>query len=214
MAAAPCRRIACRRPLYNTRGERGSRGKSKVSPVLHVHGFHQVHSTFPPVGRAHCAMPILRAKNVGQVGLVGLVGRLAHGAVSAMCFCIFIAHGCVVCWLAWHIACHGVAQRRRAHSRYRGQNFPVQTLTRGRKGVTGEKRFPPCSMCMAFTKEQSAFPLAGKALCAMPILRAENGNTGNTGNAIFLRSFRGGHVLRHFQGTWLSQWPSALLQYS
>ena len=24
----------------NTRGERGSRGKSKVSPVLHVHGFH------------------------------------------------------------------------------------------------------------------------------------------------------------------------------
>ena len=40
MAASRSRRIACRRPLYNTRGERGSRGKSKVSPVLHVHGFH------------------------------------------------------------------------------------------------------------------------------------------------------------------------------
>ena len=44
-------------------------------------------------GRAHCAMPILRAKNVGQVGLVGLVGRLAQGAVRAMCCEISKAHG-------------------------------------------------------------------------------------------------------------------------
>ena len=46
-------------------------------------------------GRAHCAMPILRAKNVGLVGLVGLVGRLALGAVCAMRFGISIAQGCV-----------------------------------------------------------------------------------------------------------------------
>ena len=36
-------------------------------------------------GKAHCAKPILRAKNVGQVGQVGLVGRLALGCVCAMC---------------------------------------------------------------------------------------------------------------------------------
>ena len=28
----------------------------------------------------------------------------AHGIQSAVRFCIFIAHGCVFCWLAWHIA--------------------------------------------------------------------------------------------------------------
>ena len=31
----------------NTRGERGSRGKSKGSPVLHVHGFHQKAKRIP-----------------------------------------------------------------------------------------------------------------------------------------------------------------------
>ena len=45
-------------------------------------------------GGAHCAEPILRAKNVGLVGQVGQVGRLAHGAVSAMCCEISKAHGC------------------------------------------------------------------------------------------------------------------------
>ena len=53
-------------------------------------------------GRAHCAEPILRAKNVGLVGLVGLVGRLAHGCVCAMCPGVSKAHGCVFCWLAKH----------------------------------------------------------------------------------------------------------------
>ena len=97
-------RIACRRPLYNTRAKRGyTGGKVRFPPVLQVQCVHQVQCTFPLVGSVHCAKPILRAENVGQVGLVGQVGRLAHGAVSAMCFCIFIAHGCVVCWLAWHI---------------------------------------------------------------------------------------------------------------
>ena len=33
----------------NTRGERGSRGKSKGSPVLHVHGFHQRTKRIPTV---------------------------------------------------------------------------------------------------------------------------------------------------------------------
>ena len=59
--------------------------------------------------------------------------------------------------------------------RYCGQNFPVQTLTRGAKGGHGGKvRVPPCSMCMAFTQKQSAFPLAGSVHCAEPILRAKN----------------------------------------
>ena len=48
------------------------------------------------VGRALCAEPILRAKNVGLVGQVGLVGRWAHGAVRAMCFGNFTAHGAEV----------------------------------------------------------------------------------------------------------------------
>jgi hypothetical protein len=44
----------------------------------------------------------------------------------------------------------------------------------------------PCPMCMAFAKEQSAFPSIGKALCAVPILRAmPTGNTMNTGNTVF-----------------------------
>ena len=46
--------------------------------------------------------------------------------------------------------------------------------TRGAKGGHGGTvRFPPCSMCMAFTKEQSAFPLAGRAHCTMHRVGAE-----------------------------------------
>ena len=55
--------------------------------------FTREQSTFPPAGRAHCAMPILGAKNVGQVGQVGQVGRLAQGAECAMRSGIFKAHG-------------------------------------------------------------------------------------------------------------------------
>ena len=74
-------------------------------------------------------------------------------------------------------------------------------ITRGAKGGHGGKvRFPPCSMCMAFTKKQSAFPLAGGALCAMPILRAELpcANSNTRGEALRCRARRGlGRVSLH-----------------
>ena len=39
-------------------------------------------------------------------------GGVAHGIVRAMCFCIFIAHGCVVCWLAERIELSRYCEQR------------------------------------------------------------------------------------------------------
>ena len=81
-------------------------------------------------GRAHCAMPILRAKNVGLVGQVGLVGRLALGAVSAMCCGNFKAQGYV-----------GAMRSRnsKAQGAEVGQNIPVHSLTHGARPFGAER---------------------------------------------------------------------------
>ena len=113
--------------------------------------FTKKQSAFPLVGRAHCAMH-----------RVGAEKNRTYGTYRT--------------YRDWHLAawvpCSPELPQHMAHI----PTVPLPTAlraaglytTRGAKGGHGGKvRFPPCSMCMAFTKKQSAFPLAGGALCAM-----------------------------------------------
>ena len=79
--------------LYTTRGAKGgSRGKSKISPVLHVHGFH-------PKNKAHSlrlAEHFVQCRYRGQrMGILGILGMLFFCAVfvGAMYSGIFKEHG-------------------------------------------------------------------------------------------------------------------------
>ena len=136
----------------NTRGERGSRGKSKVSPVLHVHGFLQKAKRIPTGWQ--CALR--RADTVSNADTDG--------------------YGKVRINTDWGTGGSESHVLRKFHSTWRScwAELPcANSNTRAKGGHGGKVRVPPCSMCMAFTQKQSAFPLAGGAHCAMHRVGAE-----------------------------------------